>query len=180
MQNVSQSARSFPMYVQRELMTREECRELLYTADAFDLWVDYEVPEDAVGHVVRQSIFDLRTHFDDLHERTLRFLADVNDECWGLALDGWHQPLRVARYLPGYRHDWHTDHTDADASKLAFSMPLNDGYQGGELQILEAEPIDQKIGQAVVFPAFQGHRVTHVTAGARYTLLGWLTGPRFV
>ncbi|WP_214414795.1 2OG-Fe(II) oxygenase [Sphaerisporangium fuscum] len=170
----------FSMYVQRELLTPQECQELIDVADAIDLWGEYEVPVDEVGNGVRQSVFDLRIQFEDLHDSVLAFLTEINAEHWNFAIDGWNQPLRIARYFPGYRHDWHTDYTGADASKLAFSMPLNSDYQGGELQLLECERIGQKLGHALVFPAFQGHRVTEVTEGVRYVLLGWLTGPRFV
>jgi predicted 2-oxoglutarate/Fe(II)-dependent dioxygenase YbiX len=170
-----------PMYVQPELMTVDRCQRLVDRLEAAAAWAEYAVEQDPLGHGVRQLTFDLRdATFRGLHDSLLLTMADLNDRTWGFNLSGWRQPLRVAKYLPGYRHDWHTDYTDTDSSKLAFSMPLNAGYTGGELQILETEPIEQRVGHAVVFPAFHGHRVTEVTAGVRYVLLGWLTGPPFV
>jgi predicted 2-oxoglutarate/Fe(II)-dependent dioxygenase YbiX len=172
---------TFQMYVRREMLAVEQCRGLIDTVESEGSWFDYELPADQVGNAVRQQFQDLRhPGFRDLHEFALTFLRRLNAENWGFVIDGWQQPLRIAKYQPGYRHDWHTDYTGTDASKLAFSMPLNDGYTGGELQLLESERIEQRVGHAVVFPAFQGHRVTEVTGGVRYVLLGWLTGPRFV
>jgi predicted 2-oxoglutarate/Fe(II)-dependent dioxygenase YbiX len=178
---MSRTLTAFPMHIQREMMSSRQCEELIDTVEQIDAWTDFKVAPDQVGNGVHQGLYDLRDAcFLELHESVMMFLTDVNEETWRFVLDGWQQPLRIAKYTPGYRHDWHTDYTGDDASKLAFSMPLNADYSGGELQILEAERITQRPGQAVVFPAFQGHRVTEVTAGVRYVLLGWLTGPRFV
>jgi predicted 2-oxoglutarate/Fe(II)-dependent dioxygenase YbiX len=178
---MSSTVTTFPMYVRREMMTPGQCDELIDAAESAGGWVDYSIAPDQAGNAVRQYLYDLRhPRFRDLHESTLLFLADVNETTWRFAIKGWQQPLRIAKYTPGYRHDWHTDYTGDDASKVAFSMPLNADYSGGELQLLETERIEQRVGHAVVFPAFQGHRVTEVTAGVRYVLLGWLTGPRFV
>jgi len=172
---------TFRMYVQREMLSRDQCAKLIETVEEAAAWRDYELAPDQVGNAVRQQLQDLRhPGYRQLHDFSLTFLRRLNAEHWGFVIDGWQQPLRIARYQPGYRHDWHTDYTGADASKIAFSMPLNDAYEGGELQLLESERIEQRAGHAVVFPAFQGHRVTEVTSGVRYVLLGWLTGPRFV
>lgn len=172
---------TFPMYARREMLSLPQCQKLMDTVESEGSWRDYDVAPDQVGNAVRQQFQDLRhPDFRELHDFALTFLNRINADHWNFVLDGWQQPLRIARYLPGYRHDWHTDYTNEDASKLAFSMPLNDSYTGGVLQLLESERIDQLPGHAVVFPAFQGHRVTEVTSGVRYVLLGWLTGPRFV
>jgi PKHD-type hydroxylase len=174
-------ATAYPMYVQRHLMTADKCRRLIGIAEATSAWMEYTVEQDQLGNGVRQLTFDLRdAAFRKVSDSLLLTLADLNDETWHFNLTGWRQPLRIVKYLPGYRHDWHTDYTSTDSSKLAFSMPLSADYSGGELQILEAERIVQRVGQAIVFPAFHGHRVTEVIAGVRYVLLGWLTGPRFV
>jgi PKHD-type hydroxylase len=172
---------TFQMYVRREMLAPRQCQRLIDTVEADATWQDYELAPDQVGNGVRQQFQDLRhPSFRELHDFTLSFLLRINAENWNFVIDGWQQPMRIAKYLPGYRHDWHTDYTGEDASKLAFSMPLNDAYTGGELQLLESERTEQPPGHAVVFPAFQGHRVTEVTSGVRYVLLGWLTGPRFV
>lgn len=172
---------SFRMYVQREMLAVDQCGKLIDALESNGQWREYELAPDQVGNAVHQQFQDLRhPDFRDLHDFALTYLMRMNAQTWGFAIDGWQQPLRISKYLPGFRHDWHTDYTEADASKLAFSMPLNDAYTGGELQLLESDRIEQRTGHAVVFPAFQGHRVTEVTSGVRYVLLGWLTGPRFV
>lgn len=141
----------------------------------------YEVTEDLSGLIVQQDILDLdRLQHVALHDKMWSLAMRAN-KTWNFDLTRWQQPLRVARYTEGFRHDWHTDYMPDDASKLAFSIPLNEGYEGGEFELLG---VDQKIElrprDAVVFPAFHGHRVKPVTSGVRYVLLGWVTGPRFV
>lgn len=167
------------MYVTRQLLDPPACAALIGRAEAEADWYEYVV-DDTHGYV-RQSIYDLdATAYAHLYERVLKLAYQVNDESWGFHLDGWQQRLRIARYHPGYMHDWHVDYTTGDASKLTISMPLNDGYEGGELQLLEVDRVEAPgPGHAVFFPAFHGHRVTGVTGGTRYVLLGWLTGPRF-
>jgi predicted 2-oxoglutarate/Fe(II)-dependent dioxygenase YbiX len=169
----------YPMYVTRKLLDPPGCKALIERLEEEGNWYEYAI-DDSHGQV-RQAIRDLdMSAYADLYTRVLELAIQVNEENWGFHLEGWQQRLRVARYQPGYVHDWHVDYTTEDASKLAMSAPLNDGYEGGDLQLLEVDRVDLPgPGNAVFFPAFHGHRVTAVTGGVRYVLLGWLTGPRF-
>ena len=68
--------------------------------------------------------------------------------------------------------------------KLSFTILLNDPatYQGGELNFhYEHYPIPapQKVGAMVAFPSHTLHEVLPVTEGTRYSLVGWVCGPRF-
>jgi PKHD-type hydroxylase len=56
-------------------------------------------------------------------------------------------------------------------------------YEGGDL-ILEnvSESPPEKIknqGTMLTFPSFIYHRLTPVTKGKRYSLVGWFEGPKF-
>lgn len=172
------AAATYSMYETRAVLTPDECAALIERVEAEARWFEFAL-DDSTGRV-RQAIYDLKPSYADIYQRVLEVAVGVNDECWGFDIEGWQQPLRIARYQPGYVHDWHVDHTTDDASKLAMSVPLNSGYEGGELQLLEVPQVDfPGPGHGVFFPAYHGHRVTAVTAGVRYVLLGWLTGPRF-
>jgi PKHD-type hydroxylase len=149
--------------------------------ETLDDWNEYRIDKDANDMAVHQWTYDLpEKDFEQLYNQVWAHTNNINKLIWGFALTRWQQPLRVAKYTPGLSHDWHVDYTPDDTSKLAFSCALNHQYTGGDLQILEAGRISKpEIGDATWFPAFQGHRVTPVTSGVRYVLLGWITGPRF-
>jgi PKHD-type hydroxylase len=87
--------------------------------------------------------------------------------------------------------DFYNDHMDTikpvcvHNRKLSFSIQLSepDAYQGSDLEInvnaakFEAAPKTQ--GTAVFFPSYSVHRVTPLTKGVRYALVGWVCGPAF-
>lgn len=68
--------------------------------------------------------------------------------------------------------------------KLSFSIQLSDPstYEGGELLIHNSEhPIvaNKQLGCINFFPSYVMHEVTPVTKGTRYSLVGWISGPKF-
>lgn len=135
---------------------------------------------DAAKYSVKQDIYDLDgPEWDDLYEKVEKFILQTNDVHFKFELGDFAQSLRIARYQPGYSHDWHLDYAPNDSSKIAFSVPLSGGFKGGEFQMLDIGTVPLGIGQAVVFPAFEAHRVTEVTKGERWVLLGWYGGPAF-
>ena len=68
--------------------------------------------------------------------------------------------------------------------KISFSIILNTDYEGGNFEfevgaLHEKErtiTLTPKLGCAIVFPSFTFHRVTPVTKGTRYSLVGWICG----
>lgn len=146
-------------------------------------WGRHEIEADTGKNMngVKQDIIDLKEdEWDDIYHLVETMVRGVNRLNWQMKLTGFAQPIRVARYTPGFSHDWHLDYMPHDGSKLALSAPLNTGYEGGELQLMDVPPFDIPRGSAVVFPAYHAHRVTEVTSGVRFVLLAWFTGPRFV
>jgi predicted 2-oxoglutarate/Fe(II)-dependent dioxygenase YbiX len=171
----------YKMWHRSALLKPEEAKLLIDEVEGRGLWREYRADADDNGMAVHQWIHDLavadRGH---LYKAVWAAMTVLNKSFWDFDIRGYQQPLRVARYTAGLSHDWHVDHTPQDRSKLAFSCALNADYEGGDLQILEGGRVDRpQPGEATWFPAFQGHRVTPVTAGTRYVLLGWFTGPRF-
>ena len=105
-------------------------------------------------------------------------------------------------YPDGGHYNWHFDmsgrvYTEADEvapefhgllRKISFSTMLNGGdeYEGGDLEIELGLPSDtvrierpnpgRERGTMVAFPSFLPHRVTPVTDGVRYSLVGWSCG----
>lgn len=86
----------------------------------------------------------------------------------------------------GGMYDKHADYgyNSAVSRKLSFSVQLTDPdtYEGGELLLYNAgEPArpSKKRGTINFFPSFMLHEVTPVTKGTRYSLVGWVNGPKF-
>lgn len=86
-------------------------------------------------------------------------------------------------------NDYYDRHIDMAARapimrKLSFSVQLSDpdSYEGGDL-ILHYEPKPTKMertqGKGFFFPSYSLHEVTPVTKGTRYSLVGWVVGPKF-
>jgi PKHD-type hydroxylase len=68
--------------------------------------------------------------------------------------------------------------------KLSFSILLSEenSYVGGDLllhYLKEPAVAPRQQGLAIVFPSTMLHEVTPVTSGTRYSLVGWVVGPRF-
>jgi PKHD-type hydroxylase len=93
--------------------------------------------------------------------------------------------LLFARYEAGDHFDWHIDLGEEAIAdrKLSMAVLLNDpaDFQGGNWQFAFDDETDapKAAGAAVVFPSYLPHRVTPVTSGSRYSLVGWMCGPTF-
>jgi PKHD-type hydroxylase len=64
------------------------------------------------------------------------------------------------------------------------SVQLSDpsDYEGGDLLLhISADPkkAPKNQGQVILFPSHTLHEVTPVTKGIRYSLVAWVTGPKF-
>lgn len=104
--------------------------------------------------------------------------------------------LSIVRYDEAGHFDWHVDVLSYDRMdypglgsglERKLSVTLNlcdpDDYDGGDLEFrngvgqLLTQPELRSRGSIVVFPSTLGHRVTPVTSGVRYALVGWMVGP---
>jgi len=97
------------------------------------------------------------------------------------------QPLQFTKYPAG--SGFYVSHIDmayksSSTRKLSFSVQLSDPstYEGGDLLLhLRRKPtkMPRDRGTIIFFPSWTLHEVTPVTSGVRYSLVGWVTGPRF-
>ena len=90
-------------------------------------------------------------------------------------------------------YDWHQDGLEGELAvrKLSIVVQLSnpDEYEGADLELfgLSCEPEVgdswrddlRRQGSAVVFPAFEYHRVNPLLSGKRYSLVCWVGGPPF-
>jgi PKHD-type hydroxylase len=104
--------------------------------------------------------------------------------------------LSIVRYDSSGHFNWHVDVLSYDRTdyaalgdglerKLSVTINLStpDDYEGGDLEFLNGvgqlltQPELRERGSVVVFPSTVGHRVTPITSGVRYALVGWMVGP---
>lgn len=110
------------------------------------------------------------------------------------ALSGFTEDAQFTCYdQRGSFYDWHQDGLEGELSgrKLSIVVQLSDpdDYRGGDLELfsVESDPEFAKDwkkdlrarGTAIVFPAFEYHRVTPIRRGKRYSLVCWVGGPPF-
>ncbi len=122
----------------------------------------------------------------ELFQRLGDVVVKANNEFWEFHLSGFLEPLQLTHYRASKNdhYDWHVDRSDKgilQCRKISGSLILNDGYQGGNLEFFDSKPLGKlSPGTLVLFPSYQMHRVTSVTKGERWSLVFWVTGPRFV
>ena len=95
--------------------------------------------------------------------------------------------LQFGKYSEGSFYNFHHDiDWDSDIMydrKLSICIQLSDpnDYTGGEFEFKTLDnPTEYKTrGSILVFPIYNEHQITEVTKGARYSLVGWMEGPRW-
>lgn len=82
-------------------------------------------------------------------------------------------------------HDINWNESSPSDRKLSLVIQLSDPnhYVGGDFSFSEVEnPISgdmKKQGTVLVFPSYLQHSVSEVTEGKRYSLVSWVSGPRW-
>lgn len=177
-------------YVTRRLINKTTCKMLIDWYESEPERITHSEEQNPRHMLGRKSSYRDISWSESVEDGELAALVDrlsdavdvVNENHWNFELGDWEQPLRLSKYVPGDFHDWHIDHVIGDGTKLAFSIPLNEhtDWDGGLLQLMETEVPAAQLGRGIFFPGYHPHRVTPVTRGVRYVLLGWVSGPRFV
>jgi hypothetical protein len=81
------------------------------------------------------------------------------------------------RYETGQFYKKHTDDGSYTPHRtVAFSLGLNNDYEGGGFSFFDAFSVRIKAGHAIMFPAnfMFPHEIKPVTAGTRYSMITWL------
>lgn len=110
----------------------------------------------------------------------------INDQYFKFDLS-YIESLQFTTYeSPG---DFYTRHVDigykgGGTRKLSFSIQLSspESYEGSQLVLhIGVKPVEAPAqqGVATLFPSYSLHEVTPITSGTRYSLVGWVIGPKF-
>lgn len=128
---------------------------------------------------------------EDLYLRMEATVLRLNADLFHFNLTG----LTTMQYAV-YRHeeagyfDWHSDYgryrgdPGQEPRKITLSLQMSDGasYEGCDLEVRAAHPIDvaaRERGTLMAFRANALHRVTPITRGVRKALVVWAIGPEF-
>lgn len=126
----------------------------------------------------------------NLYIRINNLITEVNEKYFNYDLISLEH-LQYTEYDEDYEGEYVT-HMDrflnpafpGSHRKLSFSIQLTDPstYEGGDLLLYTGqEPVyaNKLLGTINFFPSYLLHRVTPVTKGSRYSLVGWVSGPKF-
>ena len=62
-------------------------------------------------------------------------------------------------------------------------MTDKNDYEGGDFEFRDGKNVDlfnaKERGTIIVFPSLLYHRITPLTKGNRYSIVGWVVGPRW-
>lgn len=145
---------------------------------------------DDLNDVRDSDIFFLPSNKDQyewIFRRCVDLINDANEKYFSFDLTRI-QNLQFTQYGVGQKYGKHIDmlynSSSQDVRKLSFSIQLTDPdvYEGGDVLIhhsVDPYAVHRNKGSITFFPGYILHEVTPVTKGTRYSMVGWVTGPRW-
>ena len=127
-------------------------------------------------------------HTEFIFRKLSNAINKLNSTYFDYALTS-REDLQFSEYDASYE-GMYRNHTDdgfeADGRKFSFSFQLSDpnDYDGGDLlmyrfKLNNPHVVKRERGFLAAFNSSTIHEVTPVTRGTRYSLVGWVHGPRF-
>lgn len=154
-----------------------------------ELWMSGETIGGGVNKKVRnveQQVLPINDKGWPL-TRILELAQQANNARFKFDLNGFldvDAPM-IMKYEKGGHYDWHVDTGNSVCHrKLSFTIQLSDSkdYEGGDIEFIGSK-VDTKAfrqkGVCIIYPSFVPHRITKVTKGTRYAIVGWIHGPTF-
>lgn len=170
--------------------SREECNRIIRLANSDILELADGQIESGPDTTVRSSKIGFLPTCEEtqwIFERLAGGIQRINKQFFNFDLVQI-DTLQLSEYSADYKglYRKHIDilYKPFTSRKLSFTVQLSDPdcYEGGDLKIYQAEHPDilkRDIGTVNFFPSWTLHEVTPVTKGTRYSLVGWVSGPRF-
>jgi PKHD-type hydroxylase len=172
-----------PFYIPG-VFSASECKQIakLESSKQQDEW--WDGTEDDVSRRAWSSTLNRNDETNWIYVR-LKDAFEAMLPHYGFDASYVQEDVLLARYEVGGHFDWHIDVGEfpSETRKLSISIQLSarKDYEGGQLEFFYSKtvPLFEKIGAAVVFPAFLPHRVLPVTKGERRALVAWYCGRPF-
>jgi PKHD-type hydroxylase len=174
------------------IFTKEECGEIINLGKQKSLeeaFISNNVSDDSV-RVTNVSWFKTEKEELPKYEWIYRRCTDavnlINEKYFKYDLT-FIEELQFTAY--DKKGSFYGKHIDAEYDglgyrKLSFTIQLSEekSYKGGSLCMYNGRNPDfasREIGTFVAFPSWLLHEVTPIIEGERYSLVGWVHGPRF-
>ena len=170
-----------------DIFTEDECDQIIRIGTQMNL-MDATLGDGSVIKETRNSKvrFIGSEEMRWVYERVTHIVNHLNEECFGFDLFSFGEDLQFTEYeAPVGMYTTHVDKFMGGVPrKLSIVIQLSDPklYEGGDFQLMDSKdpfPLPRTRGTLLAFPSFTPHRVTEVTKGTRYSLVGWITGPKF-
>jgi PKHD-type hydroxylase len=171
-------------------LTKEGCDNIIKLGNKLEL--KESAVGDGDGKLINQArksktcFLPINDETRWIYETCSKMVIDMNKQFFEYDLD-YISNLQFTVYH-GDSNDFYEKHIDtayesAGIRKISFSIQLSDPetYEGGDLLLYyEKDPVKCKReqGAMTLFPSFSLHEVTPVTKGTRYSLVGWVVGPK--
>lgn len=180
---------SFNSHFKPELaLSKEECDEVIKLGEKIYSTKPPVGSDSSMNYNsdVRQvNLFEVKIDHDTewLFSKVATAVAIANAEYYRYDLLGITHSLQLLQYKADEEahYDWHID-IGAESSatrKISISIPLNDDYAGGELEVWDngnLREANQEVGSINMFPSYSLHRVKPITSGERWCLVIWIHG----
>ena len=121
-----------------------------------------------------------------VYQKFTNAVNELNSKYFKFDLSAFNEGLQFTEYVaPNGKYDYHVDKTYKKiVRKLSLVLLLSDenSYIGGDFEIIDGadpEKLPKKRGTLLAFPSWTMHRVTPITEGTRYSLVGWVGGKQF-
>jgi predicted 2-oxoglutarate/Fe(II)-dependent dioxygenase YbiX len=161
-----------------KFLTEDECSEIL---NKYKRELELKPAEVASGNKkARKSSIAFVDNIEAIDEKLKTVLKNLI-QIKGYEVTGLG-PYQFTEYKIGEYYDWHTDSngTDYKDRYCSIVIQLNDGYEGGYLQLIDESGDNtyqcaHGIGTMYIFYSNIRHRVMPVTNGSRYSLVNWVS-----
>lgn len=170
-----------------KFFTPEECEEIIELGESSALQPGVFAPRGEVVSEYRQvktrDVPASENGWAEYARRIEQLIRHVNAETWKYDLTFFEESFQFCRYDEGDHYQfWHIDAGRESARRkitAIFQLSPPTAYSGGRWEFCPpcgcGDLVDQ--GSGIVFPATRAHRVTPVTAGVRYSLVCFMSGP---
>ena len=126
-----------------------------------------------------------------IYDKLATVAYDIRQNWFPFNLSGFEEDLQLTHYTAKDNGHYaaHKDMSSGRASvrKLSCVVLLNErsDFEGGDFEMLATSGSDKAVrelerGTLLAFPAWELHRVTVLTKGERWSLVSWISGPKFV
>lgn len=185
-------------YIHQEddFLSKEECNQIIQFNTKFSrslsgtesvfLEYDNKSYRNSYNYFLK---YDKNIDFSkNLYQKIFNKILEINTRYFDFILTDVER-FQITRYELNNYYKKHIDNFEflnigKTERKLSFSIQLSefDSYTGGDLNLYISENVlsfSRKIGSIIFFPSFLLHEVTPVTLGTRFSLVGWIWGPKF-